>query len=248
MSGFVGIWPVDFNLSAYESLINGTKIVSAFTNSVYITVVGVTLCMLFTVIAAYPLSRKYFYARKFFTLAIVFTMLFGGGLIPTYLTIKALGIIDSYWAIWLPGLVSAYNMLILKSFFENMPEELDEAARIDGCGEIRILRQIVLPLSMPVMAALSLFYGVGFWNSFMNVLIYINDTEKYNLPVLVQQMISSQKILQEMQNLQPEDFLLVTPESVKSAGIIVMIVPMLVVYPLLQKHFVKGVMIGSIKG
>jgi putative aldouronate transport system permease protein len=247
MSGRVLFWPIGWSLESFDALINGTRIVSAFKNSVVITIGGVALSMLFTIMAAYPLSRSYFFGRRFLTLAIVFTMLFSGGMIPTYLVVKGLGLINSYGALWFPALVSAYNMLIMKNFFENIPEELQEAARIDGCSESRLIRSIILPLSMPVIATLSLFYGVSFWNAFMNVLIYITETSKYNLAVLVQQMVQSQTLLKEISGMDV-DHVVVTPEGLKAAGIVVMVLPMLVVYPFLQKYFVKGVMLGSIKG
>ncbi|SFM17615.1 putative aldouronate transport system permease protein [Paenibacillus sp. 1_12] len=247
-SGFVSLWPIGFNLDSYKALLKGTNIVLAFQNSVVITLVGVLLSMLFTIMAAYPLSRKYFWGRKFFTMAMVFTMLFSGGLIPTYLLVKSLGLVNSYGALWLPGLISTYNMLVMRTFFDNIPVEVEEAARIDGCGELRLLGQIIMPLSLPVVATLALFYGVGFWNAFMSVLIYINDTKLFNLTVLVQKMVQSQQLLQQMNNLQPDDVEAVTPNSIKSAAIIIMIAPMLVVYPFVQKYFVKGVMIGSVKG
>lgn len=247
-SGFVTLFPKGFTLEAYNSLIKGTRVVRAFQNSVVITAVGVFLSMIFTIMAAYPLSRKYFYGCRFFTLAAVFTMMFGGGMIPSYLVVKSLGLINSYGAIWLPGLISTYNMLVMRTFFQNIPEELQEAARIDGCGEWRIIFQIIFPLSLPVIATLSLFYGVGYWNAFMNVLLYINETIKYNLSVLVQQMVRSQSLLAELNRQGIEEDIVVTPESLKAAGIMVMVIPMLIVYPFLQKYFVKGVMLGSIKG
>lgn len=188
------------------------------------------------------------YGRKFFTLAIIFTMLFSGGLIPSYLVVKSLGLIDTYGALWLPALVSVYNMLVMRSFFMGLPEEIEEAARMDGCSEVGLLLRIILPLSMPVMAALVLFYAVSHWNSFFNVMIYINSTAKYNVAVLVQQMIQSQTVLQDVANQSPEDLNSVTEESIKAAGVFVMTVPMLIVYPFLQKYFVKGVLIGSVKG
>jgi putative aldouronate transport system permease protein len=245
-SGRVTVYPRGWNTEAFSQLMKGTRVVGAFQNSVILTVVGVTLSMTATIITAYPLSRSLFIARRFFTLAAVFTMLFGGGLIPHYLVIKSLGLINTYWAIWLPGLLSTYNMLVMRTFFENVPEEIEEAARIDGCNEMRLLVQIFLPLSLPVIATLVLFYGVGYWNSFMSVLIYINQTDKYNLTVLVQQMIQSQSLLQELVN--EGEPVQIVPESLKAAGILVMVIPMLVVYPFLQKYFVKGVMIGSVKG
>jgi putative aldouronate transport system permease protein len=247
-SGFVSLWPIGLNFQSYKALLDGTNIVGAFRNSIVITVVGVALSMLFTIMAAYPLSRRYFIGRRFFLMMTVFTMLFSGGLIPTYLLVRALGLVDTYGALWLPGLVSTFNMLIMRTYLDNIPEELEEAARMDGCGEVRLIVRIFLPLSLPVMATLALFYGVGYWNAFMNVLIYINDTKKYNLTVLVQQMVQSQQLLQQMNNLQPDDMEAITTESIRSAAIIVMTVPMLIVYPFIQKYFVKGAMIGSIKG
>ncbi|CAM4330828.1 carbohydrate ABC transporter permease [Paenibacillus tarimensis] len=246
MAGQVGLWPVDFTLFSYENLITGTPILNAFWNSVQITVIGTLLSMAFTIMAAYPLSRKQFYARRFFTMAIVFTMIFSGGLIPTYLIIQSLGLVNSYYALWLPSLVSAYNMLIMRSYFANIPSEIDEAARIDGCGEWRLLFRIVLPLSKPLLATIALFYGVGFWNSFMNVLIYINETSKYNMTVLVQNMIMSNSMVQDFSD--PDLIANLTPEGIRSAAVIVMVLPILAVYPFLQKYFVKGVMLGSIKG
>lgn len=252
MSGKVLLWPMDVSLESYKLLLQGTNIVRSFFNSIEITLVGTCLNMLFTIMAAYPLSRKYFFGRRFFTLAIVFTMMFNAGLIPNFILIKSLGLLDSYGSLWLPGLVSAWNLLVLRSFFEGIPEELVEAARIDGCNEWRLIFRIFLPLSLPVLAALALFYGVGHWNSFFNVLIYINDAQKFNLSVLVQNMIQSQQLLQEMNNqgamMDNQLMQQITPESIRAAGIIVMITPMLLVYPLLQKYFVKGMLIGSVKG
>ncbi|MBD2862279.1 carbohydrate ABC transporter permease [Paenibacillus oceani] len=253
MSGKVSFWPVQFTLESYKLLVEGTPIVRSFNNSVIITVIGTILNMIFTVMAGYPLSRKYFYGRRFFSMAIVFTMLFSAGLIPNFLLVKSLGLLDSYWSLWLPGIVSAWNLLVLRSFFENIPEELVEAARIDGCSEWGLLGRIFLPLSLPVLAALSLFYGVGHWNSFFSVLMYINDSAKHNLSVLVQNMIQSQQLLNEINhqmNMGTADDSInkITPQSIRAAGIMTMVIPMVIVYPFLQKFFVKGMLIGSIKG
>ncbi|MNI13080.1 L-arabinose transport system permease protein AraQ [compost metagenome] len=248
LSGAVTLWPKNWSLQSYSSLIEGTRVVTAFRNNVIITVVGVGLSMAVTILTAYPLSKKYFMGRRFFLLAAVFTMMFAGGTIPNYLVIKSLGIINTYWAIWLPGLVSTYNLLVLRTFFLNVPDEIDEAARMDGCSEWRLLVQMILPLSMPVLATLALFYGVGYWNTFLSVLIYINDTDKYNLTVLVQNMIKSQTVLQEVVTSQTDSTGDITAEGIKAAGVLVLIVPMLAVYPFLQKYFVKGVMLGSVKG
>ncbi|MEC0229596.1 carbohydrate ABC transporter permease [Paenibacillus alba] len=247
-SGFVWLWPIHFNLEAYKTLFIGSRVIPSFMNSLYITVVGTGLSLLCTTLAAYALSRKYCYGRKFMTLAMVFTMMFSGGLIPFFLLIKSFGLINTYWSLWLPGLVGAYNLLLMRSYFEGIPAEIEESARIDGCGEWRLLVQIFLPLSMPVIATICLFLAVGYWNSFLNVLIFINDAEKMNLTVFVQQMVQSQSMLIQTIALQPEDLENMSPEAVKAGGIVIMTLPMLIVYPLLQKYFVKGVMLGAIKG
>ncbi|MBD2847801.1 carbohydrate ABC transporter permease [Paenibacillus sp. IB182496] len=248
LNGSVNIWPKGFNLEAYETLISGTPIVRAFMNSLLITVAGVAFSLLFTILAAYPLSRRGFTGRRVLTLMIVFTMLFNGGLIPNYLVVNGLGLVNTYWALWLPALVSAFNMMIMKNYFENLPDEIEEAARMDGCGEIRLILRIVLPLSLPMLATIALFYAVYFWNAFLQVMIYIQDTRLLNMTVLVQNMIRSQSMMQFINNVQPEDMQAIAPESVKSAGIVVMIIPLMLVYPFLQKYFVKGVMIGAVKG
>jgi putative aldouronate transport system permease protein len=175
-------------------------------------------------------------------------MMFSGGLIPSYLVVKGLGLVNTYGALWIPGLVSAYNMLILKTFFEGIPDEMIDASRIDGCNEFQLLTRVILRISGPVLATLTLLYGVGYWNSFMSVMIYINDSNKMNLTVLVQQMITNQSMLENVVLSREETELLMTPEGIQSAAIMIMVIPMLLVYPFLQKYFVKGVMLGSIKG
>lgn len=246
-SGWVTFWPVEFCLDNYRLIYKGTAIGRAFRNSVVITGVGTLLSLCVTVLAAYPLSKPYMYARKQMTMLCVFTMLFGGGTIPTYLVIKELGIIDTYWALWLPGLVSTYNMLVMRTFFVNISSELEDAARIDGCNEARLLLQIYLPLSLPCIATISLFYAVGFWNAFQSVLIYINTTSKFNLSVLVNNMIREQSVL-TTEFIQAEDIATATPQGIQAAGIIIMILPIMCIYPFLQRYFVKGVMLGSVKG
>ncbi|TYP76489.1 carbohydrate ABC transporter permease [Paenibacillus methanolicus] len=248
MSGIVTFWPRGWSIESYRQLFENTRIIPAFGNSAVITLVGSAISMIMTILTAYPLSRAYFIGRRFFTLAAVFTMMFAGGMIPHYLLMKQLGLINTYWSLWLPAAVSVYNLLVLRTFFANVPEEIEEAARMDGCGEWRMLMRIMLPLSLPALATLTLFYAVGYWNSFMSVLIYINETHKYNLTVLVQQMIRKQSVLTEMVYAQPDDVAEITGEGIKAAGIMVMIIPMLIVYPLLQRYFVKGVMLGSVKG
>ena len=151
--------------------------------------------MLATILAAYPLSRPYLAGKRYSILAMVFTMLFSGGVIPTYLVVKSLSLIDSYWSIWLSGLISTYNMLLMRSYFENVPSEVQEAARIDGCNEVALLVRVVLPLSLPMLATLALLYGVHYWNAFMSVLMYINKTDMQNLTVIVQAILEKNDIV-----------------------------------------------------
>lgn len=245
----VFLWPVDFTTAAYKLLITRSNILSLFKNSVVVTVVGTCLSLFFTILCAYPLSKKYLWQRKKISFFITFTMLFGGGMIPTFLLVKSLGLMNSYWALWLTGLISPYNMMIMRSFFEGIPDELDESAKIDGCGEFRLLAQIYIPLSKAVIATEVLFYGVGYWNMYQKVMLYIQDNKKYTLPVFIQQQVFNLQQLDldtvEAASVGASD---IVSESVKSAGVMVLVIPMLIVYPFLQKYFVKGVTLGAVKG
>jgi putative aldouronate transport system permease protein len=248
-AGMVSLWPVDFTFQSFNLLVSGTNAMRATWNSVVITVVGTIFSMIMTILAAYPLSKKYFIGNKFFTKMIVFTMLFSGGMIPTYIVVQKFGLIDSYLSLWLTGAINTYNMIVMRTFFNNIPKEMNEAAEIDGCGEYRLLIKIYLPLSLPVLATLTLFYGVGHWNTFMSALLYINDAAKQNLSVLVQQMIKSMSVLtNEITNADPLVLQSITSAGIRAAGVVVMILPMMLVYPFLQKYFVKGIMLGGIKG
>jgi len=247
MSGHVFIWPIDFNMNAYTTLFEETSITLAFWNSVVITVGGVLLSMFFTILGAYPLSKTYFFGRKYVMLAIIFTMVFNGGIIPTFLVVKEFGVLNSFAAIWLVNLISAFNLLIMKTFFENIPKELEEASQIDGCSEWRLLTRIYLPLSLPVLATISLFYGISYWNKFSDILFYINDINKQNLVVLVNKLVQSTTMMEEMNQSTSQDDALI-PEMIKSASVFILIIPMLVVYPFVQKYFVKGMMVGAVKG
>jgi putative aldouronate transport system permease protein len=249
-SGFVYIWPVEINFDAYRLLFANSRILASIYHSLVITSVGTFLSMIGTIVAAYPLSRKYLIGRRNITMFMIFTMLFSGGAIPGYLLIKNLGMMNSYWALWIPGLISTFNMLVMKTSFESVPEELEEAARIDGCSEWRILVQIFLPLSKPILATFTLFYGVSYWNAFYPLLVFITDSNKYNLAVLVQQMVQNQEYLQQLTGhaIELENNVPPVPESLKSAAVMVLVVPMLLVYPFVQKYFVKGALLGAVKG
>ena len=246
-AGEVLLWPVDYNTQTYRNVIDDGQLIVAMKNTVLITVVGTLLNMVFTVLAAYPLSKPRLKGRSVLLQGVLFTMLFGGGMIPHFLLINSLGLVNTYWAIWLPALVSVYNMFVMKSFFEGLPAEVEESAAMDGANEWVVLFRIILPLSMPVIAALTLFYAVGWWNSYMNVLIYIRSTDKMSLMVKLYQMIDlvSPEMLRSGEGVTER---MITPEGVRAASIVFSIMPILCVYPLLQKHFVKGVLLGSVKG
>jgi putative aldouronate transport system permease protein len=197
---------------------------------------------------AYPLARKTLPGRNTFLNMVIFSMLFGGGMIPTYLVIRELNLLDSLWALIIPGAISAFNLIIVKNFFQELPPELEEAARIDGCTELGLLWKIVLPLSKPVLATFTLFYAVGHWNSFFSALLYINNPEKWPLQVMLRQIVMlSQSAAGDMSSMDP-NFVKPPDQSIKMAVIVIGTVPILLVYPFLQKHFAKGVMIGSVKG
>ncbi|WP_325176769.1 carbohydrate ABC transporter permease [Paenibacillus alkalitolerans] len=246
-SGEVFMWPVEFNVTAYKQLIEDGQLLVAMKNTVIITVIGTLLNMVFTILAAYPLSKTRLKGRNFMLMAVLFTMLFSGGLIPQFLLVSGLGLVNTYWSLWLPSLISVYNMFVMKTFFEGLPEEVEESAAMDGAKDWTILLKIVIPLSMPVIAALTLFYAVGWWNSFYSALIYIKSTDKMPLTVKLYQMIDlvSPDLLRSGEGAMQ---LLVTPEGIRAAAIVFAIVPILCVYPFLQKYFIKGVLLGSVKG
>lgn len=247
-SGEVSLLPVEFTLSAYNSIINDGQIFRSMLNTVIITVIGTALNMISTIMAAYPISKQRLHGRKLFTWIMLFTMLFSGGMIPNFILVKSIGFMDSYLALWVPGLISVYNMIILKSFFENMPISLEEAAQIDGAGVLHILITIVLPLSTPVLATLTLFYAVGHWNNYMNALIYITSSAKQPLMLKLMQMLSNVTEAMQRSGEGAGATEQLMPESIKAASIVVAIFPIMCIYPFLQKYFVKGVMVGSIKG
>lgn len=239
--GYV-IIPHSITFDAYKELLGNSAIPRAFSVTMFITVVGTAINMVLTVMMAYPLSRKTLPLRSFLLLFIAFTMLFSGGLIPLYLVVKATGLLNTVWAMIVPGAIGAFNILIMKSFFENLPEELFESARIDGAKEWRILLQMVIPLSVPVMVTVGLFYAVGHWNSFFSAIMYITDTKLQPLQVIVR------NILSRAQN-PIENFEVPLPtEAVQMASVIIACLPMMVVYPFLQKYFTQGMLLGSIKG
>ncbi|MGG1517877.1 carbohydrate ABC transporter permease [Paenibacillus oryzisoli] len=239
--GFVLI-PKSITLSAYHKLFTETNIPRAYVITIIITVVGTVVNLVLTSLMAYPLSRKNLPGRTFFLLMVVFTMLFSGGLVPTYLIVKSLGLLNSVWSMILPNAVWSFNVLIMKSFFEGLPEELFESARMDGAKEFRILWQIVLPLSIPSMLTIGLFYMVGHWNEFFQAIMYVTDRGLFPLQVVIREiLIQTQMPLENAENMMPT-------ETMQMASVVMASLPIIVVYPFIQKHFTKGMLMGSVKG
>jgi putative aldouronate transport system permease protein len=250
LKGEMWLWPKGFNVESYTKVFENKDIVNGFLNTLKYTTIGTLINLIMTIMAAYPLSRKDFYGRNVIMAIFVFTMFFGGGLIPTYLLIRDLGMIDSFWVMVIPNAVAVWNIIIMRTFFqETIPLELQESAQIDGCGNIRILLKIVLPLSMPVIAVMVLFYAVGHWNSYFQALIYLSDKEKFPLQLILREILIKGE-MDEMIKATSETFLKqkLSVEGLKYAVLIVANLPMMMLYPFLQRYFVKGFMVGSIKG
>ncbi|MBP1993234.1 carbohydrate ABC transporter permease [Paenibacillus eucommiae] len=245
--GFV-LLPKSFTLEAYKQILSSVRIPRALGVTVILAVGGTFLNLLFTMLLAYPLSKRMIPGRNYVLFMIVFTMLFSGGLIPLYLIVNALGMNNTLWALIVPGLVSAFNMLIMKTYFEGLPEELEEAARVDGCGELRTLFRIILPLSMPIMATLGLFYGINHWNTYFHAIMFITDKELQPIQVVLRSMIVTPNVSSELQLTNQFQAYRLPPETMKMAAVVVTILPIIVIYPFLQKHFMKGFLLGSIKG
>lgn len=249
-SGRVLLLPKGFTLEGYQKIFESTEIWRSFFNSVRYTLIGTALNIVMTVMAAYPLSRRGLAGRRFLLLVMTFTMYFSGGMIPAFLVVKLLGLYNTFWALVIPGAISTYNMIVMRSFFESsIPEELHDAANIDGCDDYQYLLKILLPLSKPVLAVMVLFYGTGHWNAFFNAIIYLRNAADYPLQVVLRNLLLKNVLSENMIT----DFggaatYSHTAEIIKYGLIIVSSIPMLAMYPFVQKHFVKGVMIGSIKG
>ena len=243
--------PKEATLDNYARVITNRYIWMGYKNTLIRTVIGTVLQLFFTAMGAYVLSKRFFPHRTFWTLFIVFTMFFSGGLIPTYLVVKNLGLLDSYAAMILPGFISAYNMVIIRNYFQSMPEEIEESCLIDGAGRFRIFLQIILPLSKPILATVALWLVVGHWNSWFDVLIYISDDTKFTLQIVLRRIIitGSKEILDTSAAASAAEMeSVVSSEGLKAACIFVTTLPILCAYPFVQKFFVKGIMIGSLKG
>lgn len=244
----VGLWPVDFTAETYKTILSDMDMLYTLGYSIVLTIFYTLVCMFLTICAAYPLTKKRLKGRNFILTALVFTMYFSGGLIPSYILVKNLGMMNSVWSLVLPGAMSVFNMIILKTFFSNLPESLEESAAIDGCSDLGILIKIVLPLSLPSIATLSLFYAVDRWNGFQDALFYITKKELYPMQMKLYQIISANQQLDNQQGGEGSVGSYIVPESLKAASVMFTTIPILLIYPKLQKYFVDGVMTGAIKG
>ncbi|WP_028551802.1 carbohydrate ABC transporter permease [Paenibacillus sp. UNC451MF] len=239
------LFPTEFTLSAYQYILSTGTLFKALAVSIGVTAGGTLISMFLTSLMAYGLTRRDLDGRKTVNLMIVFTMLFSGGLIPSFLVVKSMGLVDSYLAMILPSAISAFNLIILRSFFQGLPDGLEESAKIDGCGDFGILFKIVLPLSLPSLATISLFYAVNYWNSYFSAIMYINDASKWPIQVLLRQIvIAASGMAADTGN----DFIKPPEQTIKMAVIVVSTLPILIVYPFLQKYFAKGALVGSVKG
>ncbi len=243
----VGLWPVEPTFLSYNGILSDRNMIRSLIFTIALTVTYTAIAMLLTTFGAYALTKKRLKGRKFFFVLIVITMFFSGGLIPDYLLVRTLGLIDRFWALVFPGVISAYNLIIMRTFFSELPESYEESAVMDGANEIQMLFRIVVPLSAPVLATVALFYAVGKWNSFMDALFYINTSAKYPIQLRLYEIIMQNSAIQ-MSSLEGAVGNVALPESLKSASIVFATVPILIAYPWLQRYFIKGVMIGGIKG
>ncbi len=249
LRGDVNFIPKEFTCLAYDVIFKDQSMIQSLFFTVELTVIYTAMAMMLTILLAYPLSRERLKGKRFFTLMVMFTMYFSGGLIPTYLNIRNLGMIDTIWALILPGVISTYNVVIMKSFFLGLPRELEEAATIDGANDFQVLFRIILPLSLPSIATLSLFYAVGKWNSFSDALYYINSRSLQPLQLKLYYLIKGITSVEiSMVEGNAADAGRNVSESIESASIIFATLPILVVYPFIQKYFVQGATIGAVKG
>lgn len=248
--GMTGVIPKGFNLNAYREVIRFKSIWIGYRNTILYTLCGTILNLLLTVCGAYPLSRRQFYGKRLFTIFIAVTMFFSGGLIPTYLVMRSYKLLNTFWVMILPGAISTWNLIIMRTFFQGIPIEMEESAILDGCNDIQALIRIMLPLSLASMMTIGMFYAVGHWNAWFNAFIYLKDSDKYPVQLWLR-MIVLQNQITDISNLQSgveggvENQI---SDTIKYAVIVVAAAPILSVYPFIQKYFVKGVMVGSIKG
>ncbi|UUZ84964.1 carbohydrate ABC transporter permease [Paenibacillus sp. P26] len=247
LSNKVTVFPVEWSTLAYEAVFKDAKMIGSLFFTILMVGLFTVICMIMTICAAYPLTKKKLRGRDFFLLVIVFTMFFSGGLIPEYLLVKMLKLTNTIWALILPGMINAFYLIILKSFFSSIPEELEESARIDGSSHFGTLFRVVLPLSLPMLATLSLFYAVGRWNGFMDALFYITNQDLYPIQLKLYQLVISNQ-MSDATATEGMNATAPIPESLKAASIMFATIPILLVYPWSQRYFISGIMIGAVKG
>ncbi|MEC0270353.1 carbohydrate ABC transporter permease [Paenibacillus anseongense] len=240
------LFPQKWSLSAYSYILSTGSFINALKSTTFITVVGTALNLIVSFSMAYALTKKALPGRNAMMGFIIFTLVFNAGIVPSYLLVKQLGLLNSYWALIWPVLTSAWSLIIIKSFLESMPSELEDAARIDGCSDIGVFLRIVIPLSMPAIATFTLFFAVAHWNTYFNAVIYLSDTKKWTLQVLVKSLVIDSDNAGMAGASGDEKS--IPQETIRMASIVLAMLPILVVYPFLQKHFAKGVMLGSVKG
>lgn len=238
-------YPIGFQLATMKYVLQSDLFLRSFGNSIFVTLLGSALNLAVTLLAAYPLSKRTLLFQKPLLILFVFTMWFNGGMIPTYLVIKQFKMVNSFLALILPGAIGVYNLLIVKNYFESLPDALEESARVDGAGIFTTFFRVVLPLSKPVIATILLFVAVSFWNDYFSPMIYITRTNLKTLPVYLRDMIVESQTDVTRSALDDQNLI---PEGIRSATIVASTLPILIVYPFLQKHFVKGVLIGAVKG
>jgi ABC-type glycerol-3-phosphate transport system permease component len=251
ISGTVFIWPRNFTLKTFTMILRNRFVLTGYWNTLVYMTVGTVINLILTILCAYPLSRKDFAGRNIITLIMAFTMMFSGGMIPTYLVVMDLGLINTRWAMWLPGAMTVWNMILARTFFQNsIPKEMYESAELDGAGDTTVLLKIVLPLSGPILAVLTLFYAIGHWNSYFDAMLYLRSQELFNIQLILRIAISSiqQLMTQTGGDMASQQMALALGEASKYVIIVISMLPVLIIYPFVQRHFIKGIMIGAIKG
>jgi len=241
------LYPREISLTSFEMVLANPQIVSGFINSLQRTVAGTALTLFFTCLTAYPLARRELPHRGPLLFLILFTMIFSGGIVPNYLLIKNLGLIDSLWALILPQMLTAFNVIVMKNFFQSIPESLAESAKIDGASEFNILARIYVPLSKPVLATVGLWTAVAHWNHWFDAMLYITNDENQVLQTFLQRIVIESSVEMIEQGLVDPSVTQFTPETIKAATVVVTVLPMLLIYPFVQKYFVKGIMLGGVK-
>ncbi|TDF92002.1 carbohydrate ABC transporter permease [Paenibacillus piri] len=239
------LFPRQWSFQSYEYLLTTKSFVRALSNSAFLATVGTACSLVVTAALAYPLSRRRMRGRRKIMMMILFTILFGPGMIPSYMLVRDIGLINSIWSLIIPALASGWNVILMRGFFDSIPTELEESAAMDGCNDLSIWFRIIIPLSLPSLAAFGLFYAVGYWNQFFSAILYLNQPEKWPIQVFLQNML----ITATNSELNSDVYAQPPPsETLKMAAVIIATVPILAVYPFLQKHFAKGAMVGSVKG